>query len=171
MVELVMSGGQTGADQAAWRAAVACNLPTGGWMPRDFLTEDGPRPEFAELYGAKEMRTPNYRLRTEQNVRDSDATIWFGTIDTPGAIATLNAIKVMGRPSKVILTDAMVLPSEIADWLSRNHAIKRLNVAGNRESMAPGSGARVEQFLIQVFRQITHPATETRAGGQGRQQP
>jgi hypothetical protein len=34
-------------------------------MPLGFLTEDGPRPEFADLYGAREMPTPDYRARTE----------------------------------------------------------------------------------------------------------
>jgi hypothetical protein len=160
MVEFVISGGQTGADQAAWRAAAACGLQTGGWMPRDFLTEDGPRPEFARLYGAQEMKTPNYRLRTEQNVRDSDATIWFGSIDTPGATATLDAVKVMGRPSKVILPDNLIRPSIVADWLDRNGSIKRLNCAGNREAKEPGIGSKVERFLIAVFRQLGHQSTK-----------
>lgn len=40
---LIISGGQTGADQAGWRAARRCGLATGGRMPREFETEDGPR--------------------------------------------------------------------------------------------------------------------------------
>ena len=48
----IISGGQSGADQAGWRAARRLGLPTGGWMPRGFLTEDGPRPEFAREHGA-----------------------------------------------------------------------------------------------------------------------
>jgi hypothetical protein len=58
MLDRIITGGQTGADQAAWRAAHAFAIPTGGWMPLGFLTEDGPRPEFAELHGAVEMPTP-----------------------------------------------------------------------------------------------------------------
>jgi len=49
MLERVISGGQTGADQAGWRAARASGIPTGGAMPGGFLTEDGARPDFAEL--------------------------------------------------------------------------------------------------------------------------
>jgi Circularly permutated YpsA SLOG family len=93
-----ISGGQTGADQAAWWAAKAHAITAGGWMPKGFLTEDGPRPEFAELYGAIEMPTDSYRPRTEQNVRDSQATLWFGSTDTPGAKTNLNACQRMGRP-------------------------------------------------------------------------
>ncbi len=43
----IISGGQTGVDQSAWRAAAAFRVPTAGLMPLGFLTEDGPRPEFA----------------------------------------------------------------------------------------------------------------------------
>jgi hypothetical protein len=31
-----------------------------------------------------------------------------------------------------------------------------LNVAGNRESRAPGIGERAERFLCEVFRQLGH---------------
>jgi Circularly permutated YpsA SLOG family len=40
-------------------------------MPKGFLTEDGCRPEFATFYGAREMPTADYPLRTWQNARDS----------------------------------------------------------------------------------------------------
>jgi predicted Rossmann-fold nucleotide-binding protein len=89
MITMVISGGQTGADQAGWRAAEACGIPPGGWMPRGFLTEDGPQRWFANVYGAREMPTASYPARTVQNVRDSDGTIWFGSTDSPGARATL----------------------------------------------------------------------------------
>jgi Circularly permutated YpsA SLOG family len=39
VLDRVVSGGQTGADQAGWRAARAVGLATGGWMPYGFLTE------------------------------------------------------------------------------------------------------------------------------------
>jgi hypothetical protein len=41
MLERVITRGQTGADQAAWRAAKAFGIPTGGAMPLGFLTETG----------------------------------------------------------------------------------------------------------------------------------
>jgi hypothetical protein len=37
MIGKVISGGQTGVDQAALRAAKACGIPTGGWAPIDLL--------------------------------------------------------------------------------------------------------------------------------------
>jgi Circularly permutated YpsA SLOG family len=57
IIMIIISGGQTRADQAGWRAAKVCGLPTRGWMPKGFVTEDGPRPEFADQYVAEEMPT------------------------------------------------------------------------------------------------------------------
>src|SRR4051812_27916173 len=104
ILDRVVTGGQTGADQAGWRAARAAGIPTGGWMTRWFLTEaadgrgDEPHPEFAALSGAREMPTDRYAARTEANARDSDATLWFGATDTSGARATLGACRRLGRP-------------------------------------------------------------------------
>jgi hypothetical protein len=84
MIEKILGGGQSGADQAGWRAARAFGITTGGAMPKGFLTEEGPRPEFAELYRAVVLPTASYPHRTERNVRDSDGTLWFGDPATPG---------------------------------------------------------------------------------------
>jgi hypothetical protein len=45
--------------------------------------------------------------------------------------------------------------SSVATWIAENR-IKVLNVAGNRESRSPGIGARVERFLTEVFRRLSH---------------
>jgi hypothetical protein len=154
MLEKVISGFQTGADQGAMRAAKAAGIPTGGWMPKGFLTEDGARPEFAELYGTQEMDTDSYRARTEQNVRDSHGTLWFGTTDTPGAKATLWAAHGMNKPIMLVRPGTDVRPSDVVDWIRCTPGLKVLNVAGNRESKAPGIGDRVEGFLAEMFRRL-----------------
>jgi hypothetical protein len=155
MPDKIISGGQTGADQAAWRAARAFGVPTGGWMPRGFLTEDGPRPEFAEHYGAAEMPTESYPARTEQNVQDSDGTLWFGETTTPGAQATIGACHTFGKPCLPIYPGALFEPSHVATWITENQ-IRVLNVAGNREGVESGIGDRVERFLGQVLQQLGH---------------
>ena len=48
--------------------AQAYGIPRGGAMPLGFVTEDGPRPDYAELYGAVELPTPSYPERTRGNV-------------------------------------------------------------------------------------------------------
>jgi hypothetical protein len=146
----VISGGQTGADQAGWRAARAAGLPTSGWMPAGFLTEDGPRPEFAELYGARETQSPDYPERTRRNVCDAAATIWFGNIDSRGSILTHRACAASYRDCFDVIETK---PSELYYWLVVGR-YRSINVAGNRESSNPGIGARVERFLAEVFRRL-----------------
>ncbi len=72
MIKKIVSGGQTGADQAALDAAIKLDIPHGGWMPKGRITEDGPLPEKYQL---EEMPTSSYVERTEQNVLDSDGTL------------------------------------------------------------------------------------------------
>jgi hypothetical protein len=87
----VISGGQTGADQAALRAARACGIATGGWAPKGWLTE-GPLDEeghpFPKTVASPwlagwellECDEPGWRPWPRANVRDSDATLWFGVM-------------------------------------------------------------------------------------------
>jgi hypothetical protein len=155
MLEKIVSGGQTGADQAGWRAAEAFGVPTGGWMPRGFPTEDGPHPEFAERYRAAELPTDSGLAGTEQNVRDSDATLWFGETTTSDAQATVGACYRFGKPCLPVGPGASFQPSHVATWIAENQ-IRTLNVAGNLEAEEPGIGDRVERFLGQVLQQLGH---------------
>lgn len=150
-LERLITGGQTGADLGALKAAKAHGMATGGMIPLGYLTEDGPRPEFAELYGLVEMPTADYKARTEQNVRDADAVLWFGDTGSSGGKATLWACKGMGRPYLVVEPGKGVRPSEVAEWIGRR-GFKTLMVAGNRESKAPGIGIKVERFVGEVLR-------------------
>jgi hypothetical protein len=155
MLDKMISGGQTGADKAAWRAARAFGVPTGGWMPKGFLAEDGPHPEFAERHSAAEICSDSEMGPTERNVRDSDATLWFGATTTAGAHATVGACHRFGKPCMPIDPSASFEPSHVSSWVVENK-IKTLNVAGNREAEEPGIGDRVERFLGEVLHQLGH---------------
>ena len=159
MIEKIISGGQTGADQAAWRAARAFHVTTAGGMPAGFLTEDGRRPEFAEQFGATEMPTEGAAARTEQNVQDSDATLWFGETTTSGAHTTVRACHKFGKPCLPIDPSASFEPAQVATWIVAGK-VRILNVAGNRESDEPGIGDRVERFLGQVLETLGHERSE-----------
>ncbi len=74
MIKKIISGGQTGADQAALDAAMKLDIPHGGWIPRGLITENGPLPDKYQL---EEMPTSRYVGRTEENVIDSDGTLIF----------------------------------------------------------------------------------------------
>lgn len=158
ILERVISGGQTGADQAGWRAAKAAGIVTGGWMPRGFLTEDGPRPEFAGMYGAREHESREYLPRTRQNVADAHATLIFGDVSSSGSRATMKAVKAISLYGWLNVDPSgrgtNWRPSQVAEWIDRN-PIEVLNVAGNRESSAPGIGRWVEAYLAEVFRLIS----------------
>jgi hypothetical protein len=166
MLGCVITGGQTGADQAGWRAAVAAGIPTGGWMPMGFRTEgrldvdqlpgsDESHPEFAEQYGARSNESLEYRLRTRANLQEADAVVWFGDPLTRGGRTTLGLARLIGVPAFVVELREENPPSEpparLVDWI-RAHAPSTVLVAGNRESKAPGIGARVEAYLAEVFR-------------------
>jgi hypothetical protein len=155
MLEKIISGGRTGADRATWRAARASGVATGGWMPRGFAVEDGPRPEFSEQYGATELPADDDLAGTERNVRDSDATLWFGETTTSAAQATVGACLRSGKPCLTIYPGAAFEPAQVATWIAENQ-VRTLNVAGNREGEEPGIEARVERFLGAVLQQLGH---------------
>jgi hypothetical protein len=62
----------------------------------------------------------------------------------------------MGRPHLLIVPHGQVHPSDVAAWLRSQRGVTVLNIAGNRESKAPGIGDRVERFLTELFRQLRH---------------
>lgn len=157
MIERIITGGQQGSDLAAWRAAKAVQIPTGGYMPPGFLTEQGPRPEFEPLFGARALDYGGYRERTWANIRAADAVLVFcaGTSGyrSPGTQLALRLCIELERPCRFVDLDRQPsMPEATADWLRADPAIRILCCGGNRESRAPGIGARVEDYLGEVFR-------------------
>jgi len=72
MINKIISGGQTGADQGALDAAIQMGIPHGGWIPKGRLAENGP---LDPKYLLQEMPTASYPKRTEKNVLDSTGTL------------------------------------------------------------------------------------------------
>jgi predicted deacetylase len=149
----IISGGQSGADQAALRAAKAAGLPTGGFAPKGWLTEDGPAPWLKE-FGLVETADTSYPSRTRRNVCElAHACLWFGNPYSPGGKLTLRLCEEVAIPHYVANT--VSTPRDVADWL-KGWVLPIcpepvLLVAGNRESGNPGIGERVERFLGAVF--------------------
>ena len=88
MIERIISGGQTGADQAGLAVAKRLGISTGGYMPKGWLTEAGPRPDLGATYGLEEAETAAYPERTERNVLASDGTVVFGDARSRGSMLT-----------------------------------------------------------------------------------
>ncbi|HEA67883.1 MAG TPA: hypothetical protein ENI07_13830 [Desulfobacterales bacterium] len=137
MIKKIISGGQTGADQAALDAAIKLDIPHGGWIPKGRITEDGPIPEKYQL---EEMPTSSYAERTEQNVIDSDGTliVSHGML-TGGSADTRELALEHKRPwlhidlNKTGIFDAAL---KLSGWVLKNN-IEILNVAGPRASKDP----------------------------------
>lgn len=170
MLTKVISGGQTGADQAGLRAAKACGLQTGGMVPRGCLTEEGPCPDLVNVYGCHESTSDKYPPRTFDNVKNSNGTVRLAyDFDSPGEKLTLKAIISYDRPFADVRMDRtdLMTPEVVANWIVSTK-IATLNVAGNREGTRPGIG--VEAFLTEVFQLCK--AKEATDGSQdfGRQQ-
>jgi len=148
----VISGGQTGVDQAALVAASQCDLETGGTMPKGFLTLDGPDPEFAKLFCLKEHVSSSYTWRTGLNVRHADATIRIASnFYSPGERCTLRYLKAYMRPYLDIDIDEPLEPDKVAKWIA-DHDVKILNVAGNSERSSPGIHETTISYLRYIFR-------------------
>jgi hypothetical protein len=41
--------------------------------------------------------------RTQRNVEKSDATVWFGEMDTPGQMGTIHACRIAGKPFEAVI--------------------------------------------------------------------
>jgi len=143
----VMSGAQTGADRAGLDWAISRGLSYGGWCPKGRRSEDGTIPEH---YLLSETPSSNYRQRTEWNVRDSDATVIFTLGDDldGGSKLTARMAQELGRPWLHFRPG--VHPRYLAQFVVRNQ-VRKLNVAGKRESSAPGVYAFTFEALNTAF--------------------
>lgn len=134
-LQKIVSGGQTGVDRAALDAALAHNVPVGGWCPQGRRAEDGFVPE---QYPLKETPSEAYDQRTAWNVRDSNGTLIIAPRTLEGGTAlTERKAHRMGRPVlHVRLSDAAPVPM-IRAW-GEEHDVRILNVAGPRASEVEG---------------------------------
>lgn len=143
----IVSGAQTGADRAGLDWAISRGLPHGGWCPKGRRSEDGPIPGGYEL---QETPSTRYQQRTEWNVRDSDATIIFTLTDAldGGSKLTAQIAERLGKPWMHFRPG--VHEKYLAQFIAR-HGVRRLNVAGKRESSAPGVYAFTFESLDRCF--------------------
>lgn len=139
----IVSGGQTGADRAALDWAIANDVAHGGWCPRGRKAEDG---VIAEMYRLVETSSASYLQRTEYNVRDSDATVIFTLSSTlsAGSKRTIEFAQQYRRPCLHLLAQNSL--AAFSHFL-RRHRVTVLNVAGSRESTAPGIAELVYERL------------------------
>jgi|APSaa5957512622_1039677.scaffolds.fasta_scaffold05137_6 hypothetical protein len=168
LVVKVVSGGQTGADRGGLDAAISLGIPHGGWCPKGRLAEDGGIPS---KYGLVETRSRSYLARTEQNVVDSHLTLIF-THGQPsgGSKRTVDFAVKHCRPwlhADLDQQDDKAIARGILEWLSGGGlecpsvptppANPVVNVAGSRESKAPGIQERVAKIMTLVLNWPEYP--------------
>ena len=135
---------------------------------RDGRASGGPIPT---RYNLRETPSASYLQRTEWNVRDSDGTVLFTLAPeaSGGSLRTLGFATKLGKPSLHLSRHSGVLGyrdrSELLQNFVREHEIKKLNVAGSRESKEPGIRWWVMEVLENAFFwERLHPGT---LGGPG----
>jgi len=144
----IISGGQTGVDRGALDAAIELGLPHGGWCPAGRKAEDGVIPD---RYTLQETDSPEYHVRTERNVIDSDGTLILYRGELSGGTKLTHRFAVQHRRPFLLIDLAQeVSPAEIRAWIAENR-ITRLNVAGPRESSEPGIAQQTKQLLRAVL--------------------
>ena len=151
MVQKIISGGQTGADQGALDGALACDFPHGGAIPAGRKTEIGP---LSKRYRLEELVSPHYPERTEKNVLDSDGTLILSHGKLTGGSALTRAIaQRLGKPW-LHIDCATVAPEEAVALLRSwciDHRIEVLNVAGPRASTDPLIYGKARQLIIALL--------------------
>lgn len=160
----VISGGQTGIDQAALRAAKRCGISTGGFAPKGYRTEIGAMRSLKTEYGLEEMGSSDYPTRTRANISTSHATLIVDQRDstelTGGTLLTWNIVCDMRESREVGLYLAHLqktTPANCAAWVQECYMawnrddVFVLNIAGPSESNHPGIGDCAEVYLMRVL--------------------
>jgi hypothetical protein len=153
----IVSGGQTGVDRAALDAAIELGLPYRGWCPLGGWAEDLPEPPglLARYELLRETPSGEPSQRTRWNVRDSDATLILlaGAAPPPasGTALTVAAAEQLARPFAVVELGSHGAAERALALLAELPRDAALNVAGPRESGAPGIYARAREFLAELL--------------------
>jgi hypothetical protein len=129
-------------------AALALGIEHGGWCPQGRLAEDGVIPR---QYRLRQTSSAEYPVRTERNVVDSDATlILYRQRVSGGTRLTRHLARQHGKPLVLVNLQHGGDEQAVRDWIAA-HGVRVLNVAGPRESSAPGIGQEACDFLQRVL--------------------
>jgi hypothetical protein len=152
MIKKIISGGQTGADQAALDVAINLGIPHGGWIPKGRRTESGTLPD---KYKLKEISLSGCPERNEQNVIDSDGTLIISHGKLTGRSSL--TVKLAKQHKKEWLhIDLKIIrgfsaAQLVKSWIVLND-IKVLNVGGPRASEDPD----IYEDAVRLLKAVNH---------------
>ena len=150
----IISGGQTGADLGGLKAAQYLGIETGGMAPKGYRTESGCNLQLKNVYGLVESKDWSYLPRTEDNVKNSDLTLIFAeNTSSAGTKSTIRFCEKHKKPYYVYDTYCSSVESLIQFLTKHNPSV--INIAGNRESVAPGICKQVFDILVEVYNDKT----------------
>lgn len=149
---MIISGGQAGVDRAALDVALKLGIPCAGWCPKGRLAEDGP---INEKYPLKETDSEDHNVRTRMNVDEADGTLVIhpGQIDA-GTAFTITSCVTSGKPLLEVDLSERYNIGHILNWL-KEHELKRINMAGPRESYFPGIYEATVRLLEPLLRDLS----------------
>jgi len=151
-IECIVSGAQTGADCAAFDAAIEAGTKYKGRVPKGRHNENGLIP--VRYKNIKESYSRDPEVRTKLNVHDSDATLILshGPL-SGGSKYTLQKATELSKPVKHIdlsilsIDEAVIL---INVWIETGN-LKVLNVAGPRASEDPEIYVKTREVIRRVL--------------------
>jgi hypothetical protein len=165
----IVTGGQTGVDTYAARAALRAVLPVHLVFPAGLRQEDGSltlarRQRFSGAV-LHELSSPSFRYRTWTCVYVSDAVLLIDPAGGSGCQETARAARRLGRPLLSPGPGALT-PELILSWLAGTGA-RVLLVAGCRASVLArrGQGRGLRTQLAAVMTGLA--ATSALSGGTG----
>lgn len=157
MVRKIVSGGQTGADKGALIAAYDNGIATGGVAPKGWKTENGPDLSLITKFKLTESDSADYTVRTLKNVKTTDCTIIFCDKKSKGSLLTEKYCLENNKPFLVVNTvgitevDLEMIKNFVNKIFTEKDRAIFINVAGNRETKAPGIENRVKEIITKLF--------------------
>lgn len=161
----IISGGQTGVDRAALDFAKERGIEHSGWAPKGWKAEDGTIPE--EHRAVMHECRGGYIERTHRNVLWSSATLIILDHDgkrSPGSAMTIDYATKIGSDRRRVYEFRLIATlgsrpdgyptalESIRAWLAHEGVdLSVLNIAGPRESKAPGVYAATMALLREVW--------------------
>lgn len=151
LIAKIFSGGETGADRAAVDFAIEHEVAYGGWVPPGGWAEDLREPPglLARYANFIPTQSSDVKVRTSLNVRDTNATVVFApaSVRSRGVTQTLDIASVLKRPTLVLDPHSLDALERLSVFFSDLKGDTVLNVAGPRESEAPGLYGAVKSLL------------------------
>ncbi|MDQ3799821.1 MAG: putative molybdenum carrier protein [Acidobacteriota bacterium] len=151
-IRKIISGGQTGADRAAFDFALENGIESGGFVPKNRLAEDG---RISEKYpNLIETETENPAERTELNVARADATLIFSHGNLTGGSKLTRELAVKHRkPFLHVDFSELTIPQAVEKTKIRLASIngESLNIAGARASEDAEIYRKTKAFLLKLI--------------------